>query len=802
MVYPKAVCILFVRISFFRYMQKILTIFILILSVFRVEAQVIFTGKVLDSTTLAVIPFANVVLQSAHDTTQLVMGTMSDLEGTYRFENVTVGRYRLLVSCVGYNTSKTYLRVVMPAAGNIKEKDLLLAPAEVLLDEVVVSTSRTRHLADRTVYTFTDEQIRQAQYARDLVKTLPQMLDNPMARRLQTITGATPLILINGVKSTEADLKVIPPRKVKKIEYYEIPPARYATVSNVINVITKQLDNGIALGINTLAAATAKFLDGDAYFNGVTGNHMFGVEYNLNYRNYKKSLTETSYIYDLLGVHYEDITRGNEHFGYTNQNVRVKYAFTKPEKQVFQVTFEPYLFNNFAEGLHLGEFKIADTSVKHSQFSASKYNTLNPVVDLYYWHKLNNGDELAFNVNTSFFRTKSGLEQRSDLEQLADSVTLNDTMLTTVIDTMSLLNKKYSVIAEASYTKPYQLGHLSLGYKFELSHLKSSINNLFGDLQYNSDVIKQYVYGETVGLFRKFIYRVSIGLSHLYNKSYSNTNNNFIFSPRIMLGYNYNDYNSSQLMFEVSPLRPGINQLSNNATLISRNIISVGNPNLRNGVNYSTTFIHSFSKKIIDLKAAMAYIYNTNPVDINFYEDKENQQIVKTWQNYKTSKTFISLLFFNLKPFKSDLCAIRAYCAIAGLRYKTYSNQIIETILSDNQITINFKYKNFEFYYGYRIPTYFTGDSFYKSLTENTNYFVLSYNLNNWKFVGGIYFIGKPSHYRSINVDTQVITHITEKWIKDNKTMVNIGVEYNFRTGKNNEFSRKLENTDTEAPTF
>ena len=59
-------------------------------------------------------------------------------------------------------------------------------------------------------------------------------------------------ILLNGISASDIDLKGIPANKIVKVEYYNIPPARYADAGTLINVITKKLDNGVNAGVEQM----------------------------------------------------------------------------------------------------------------------------------------------------------------------------------------------------------------------------------------------------------------------------------------------------------------------------------------------------------------------------------------------------------------------------------------------------------------------------------------------------------------------------------------------------------------------
>ena len=73
------------------------------------------------------------------------------------------------------------------------------------------------------------------------------------------MNGKSLKILVNGVEATDNDLKSIPVDKIKNVEYYTTPPARYADVGTLINIKTQPLDAGYAAGFDVMQAMWTAF---------------------------------------------------------------------------------------------------------------------------------------------------------------------------------------------------------------------------------------------------------------------------------------------------------------------------------------------------------------------------------------------------------------------------------------------------------------------------------------------------------------------------------------------------------------
>src|ERR1700750_1785649 len=108
------------------------------------------------------------------------------------------------------------------------------------IQEVILKAQRKKQFADKAVYTFDKEALEKARYAKDLLRTLPELQLDPISNTLKSIKGGTTLFLINGIEATDMQIRSVQPSEVIKVEYYDIPPARWASrADTVINLLTR-----------------------------------------------------------------------------------------------------------------------------------------------------------------------------------------------------------------------------------------------------------------------------------------------------------------------------------------------------------------------------------------------------------------------------------------------------------------------------------------------------------------------------------------------------------------------------------
>lgn len=762
---------------------------LLMLAPLNLLAQIEVRGQVEDMKTKAPIALASVTLVSERDSTLVLRGA-TDLQGGYLFSDVKVGRYLLRISFLGYKPLERRLRIVMPSQGfTVELLDQLQQDSQVL-EDVVVQAKATHQRADRRVITFAPKDVRKALHSYDLLKTLPSVSFDVMNDRLKGAMGGEVQLLINGIRSTKTDVLMLPKEKIKRVEVYDIPPARYRAVECVINIIVSGLDDGYIAGGSLNHAFTTGFGNDEAYASLISGRHKLSLEYTLNYRDYRDRESLAQYSYNLnqqaLQLTYSD----HDAFGYTTHSPALKYAYVVDERYLWEARLQPRAERRFSDNIGAGLYTVDGVAgEKLTTTGRDRTQQFNPSLDLYHWHKLGEKDELSLNLVGTLFSTKRETKTRE--QGVA-------TGLTSYEDFMKLDNSKRSLILEATHTRETGRLQISSGYRGEVSFLHSQVDNHFGVLDYTSRTWQHYVYSEISGLRGRFLYRLSLGLTHTHSRSSYRTYSTLAFTPKVVLGYTLGRGSDLRLMYDDKPILPSLEQLSSNRRRTTRDITEVGNPQLENAHMRQLTAMYSHAKGIFDIKLLGLYIHTHRPhIQAMKHEGAgiTFAPINGAWDDELAAAAKVAV-----KPFGDNTLLIDTYLIATHSRLRSSEISYDRSSLY-GEFSLTGQYKGLQLYYKYALPAY-GYDLGYASRMEPEHTASLSYRLGNWKFSASMLFIGTPAYYHDYTLGERLVQWSSETWIHDNKNMILLGVAYHFSRGKDKTYSKNLQNEDTSSPTL
>ncbi|MCX8523852.1 outer membrane beta-barrel family protein [Chryseobacterium formosus] len=661
------------------------------------------------------------------------------------------------------------------------------------IQEVLIKSQRKKQFVDKAVYSFDEEALKKARYANDLLQTLPELQFDPISSSITSIKGGKFLLLINGVESTELQARGIRPENVVRVEYYDNPPTRWATrADTVVNIITRNPEVGFAAGISASTALTTGFINGQAYANYTNGRNNFGLEYGMNFRDYDNRITNRVYDYILQNSHYNTNETKRDHFGYTYQDIALRYTNSLMDNYVFQAKFSMNIYNYFSKGNGQSIFTKDNSSELHgtSQYSGENYNP--PKLDLYFSKKLGKKDEISLNVVGSSYTSESFQIDKEWVIGSGNVVFDND---------MNLKAKQNSIVGEVAYTHDFKAGKLSSGYRIDNNNVDNSLQNLAGNFDYSVNYLTQYFYSEFAGKSKKLLYRLGLGLTNIHNKTALTTENDWTITPKLILGYELKKNQSLRLTSSYTPYSPGSATLSPNINQVVPNIVSTGNPLLKIQKAWNNNLNYAYNNKFFDFNAYLFYNYVDNAINSMYVLYNNNTQYALTYENAQFSSRTGIQLTGSVKPFGSRLLVIKANIYPTMQRVKTSNGDLLKNNYFGNNFTISSEYKNLSLSYMFNIPVYTLSGAFLNT-NENQNHIFANYKMKDWTFTTGMYWLGMPSRYKTKTLDESLVSYTGTTNIYNNRNMFIVGIGYDFAKGKKNEVNRKLNNDTAPAATF
>lgn len=673
------------------------------------------------------------------------------------------------------------------------KKDTASASGTKELQEIIIKAQRKKQFADKAVYTFDKEALEKARYAKDLLSTLPELQLDPVSNTITGTKGGAILFLVNGVEATDMQIRSIAPSEVVKVEYYDIPPARWATRADiVVNILTRSTETGYVFGAEGSSALDTGFVNASAYANYTKGKNDIGLEYSINLRDYTDRRVNSIYDYQLGAQHYRSNENRKDHFGYTFQTIALRYTRLVPDDYAFQVKLNMNISNRFSKGTGQSFFTVENSGEEHSMFKNNGSDYVIPKVDLYYSKKIGMKDELSINLVGSDYTTNSSETAKEWITGSGISVYDND---------MVLKAKQTSLVGELAHTRDFEAGKLSSGYRISRSSISNDLNNLSGYSQYKVTYLEQYLYTEFSRKINKFSYRIGVGLTHIHNKSAENTFDEWSFTPKLVLAYQLKNNQSLRLTSSYKPISPLSNALSSNIVQLAPNIVQKGNPFLEAQQKWTNSLTYSLNNKYFDFNLNAFYSYTDRVINQYYILDHTFGGYALTYENGKYSRQYGVQLTGSYKPLGSNLLVIKASLTPTSEMVKTGTGTVIKNDYFGNYFVVSSEYKKFSAQYQFNIPAYSLNGAFLNT-NENQNHIFVSYKHNNLTFSTGMYWIGMPSEYKTKSLSESLVDYRLHTQIMNNKSMFILGLSYDFSKGKKTEIQKKLNNDTAPAATF
>jgi len=586
-----------------------------ILSATEVKWQI--TGKIIEDKTQAAIPYATVAIYNKIDSS-VVTGAISDDNGQFTLERVSLGDYYLKISFMGY---QDYILNHLNLTENSKIVDLgtiTLTPSLEQLEEVQVKArvASIRNTVDKQILNVGSNLSAIGGTAIDALKLSPS-IQTDSDGNVKLRGSANFIVLINGKPTTLTPTEVLkqtPANSISKIEVITNPSVKYSAEggAGIINIILKKgIESGLNGIVNASIGSRSKY-SGDANFN--LNKKKISYSLGFDWRDFTKVAYNNYYrtLYNEDNTHYAQMLQDRR---ITESNLGFRFG----------LDYNPDEKNNYTYSFHTGynevDGRILNTNSGYTIPASTEEHKFNPFYfkmkpvfftnNLGYTRTLNEGDNLAFNLYYSYIDYDFNNQQAS---YITDE---NQVVIDTEPYRLNVLNKNNSndVRFDIDYTNTLKENTtLETGLSFhqynrflDITYAEYDYN--VNDFVNNTDYTNKYnfdeaVYATYLNLNSSFLsLNTSFGLRIEYTDRLlkrKNSNEKYAFDrvnyfPGFSISKNLNDNNSLKLAMTNRINRPDEYMMNPFPEFQDDYFYAEGNPylipeivrNIEVGYNYS-----------------------------------------------------------------------------------------------------------------------------------------------------------------------------------------------------------------------
>jgi hypothetical protein len=748
-------------------------------------------GVVKEATNGVALSSAYIVLQTEDSVFVAGVGTSSD--GKFAITKVKAGDYRLIISCMGYETQ--YISLAGLKAG-ISLPEILMEEESLSIDAVTVSASAVTSRIDRKLVFPTEQQVQASTNGIDLLQQLmlPRVQVNPMMNGISVPGGGEVQLRINGVKVEINEIQALLPADIIRVEYHDNPGLRYGNAEVVLDYIVRRHETGGNLGLSMLNTFDFKRFGN----NGINGkiNHKkseFSANYWMNYRDFNTMWRDNEELFTLAdGSTIRRKESGEpDRIKYTWHYLNVAYSYHN-ERRMFNATVRSYSENRPYSD-YTGKIYNPDDPDNYVQMAdRSREVNSRPAVDLYWQENLKNDQTLILNLVGTYNATENTRiyqESRGDL------------LLTDVNNIVT--GNKYSWIGEGIYEKKLGDNRFGAGLRHTQAYSDNTYKNghetLLDENQTKTGMQQgeTYLYGEWKGRLKKLDYMLGAGVtrSSFRQENEGDEYSSYTFNPRLTLFYPLPGNSSVRLKSGINTHTPSLSNLSAVDQVIDSLQIQRGNPDLKPYRGYQSDLNYEWRKGIFYTNLQGTYEYLPSPI----MDEKlwDNDKIIQTWNNQKSWQRMSASLNLNIGPVKDILIVsltggVNHYISHGNTYRHRYTNPYAN-------IMLNGSWKNFQATFMWNTNyNRFYGETLDGG--ENTHALMLSYKFREMNFMLGVLNPFVNNYHTDMENWSAYASYKKRTYLNDSSRMFVFQFSYNLSFGRTfNVGGKRLNNTDEDA---
>lgn len=736
----------------------------------------------------------NVNIRLLKTDSTFVEGVVTDSKGKFELKKAYPGDWLMICTMIGYKETSIRLDNLQKST-NVE--DIWMEEAiDSLATVVIVGQQSIRKAGRQIVFPSTLQRNASFSAFEMLSKmTLPGLEVNVTQNSIKSMRNGNVQLRINGVESTVQDALAILPSQVMKVEYIDMPGARYGDgVTAVINLITKRASEGLSGGTNWKNAATTGYGNDNFFLKYNNKASEFSLNYDLSYRNFDDNRTDISQTFMLAdGSERKMEKTGIESpFKQQTHNLSFAYNLTRPEKSVFNVK----LSNNWLRTPYYNTIQLIRETGQPDLTAQTGIRdiSLKPSLDIYYQLNLPAEQSLKANLVGTYI---SSDYTRNYAEYLPDN-TLARNELNYTVD-----GDKYSVIGEFIYSKGFKENHVwNSGIRYSYSYLENHYWGSTGNVVPSMDNSDLYLFSELEGSINKLNYNIGVGVSRQYFKEGEHEYKFYTFRPTVSLSYVFSDQFDISYQFSIRPLLPQLAQISDVDQWQNPYEVVIGNPDLKPYRAFINNLAAGYEIGPFYFYLTGYYQRNNNPISrdaVNRVETDDSYYFEYRVANQKRFEHLQGKLYIYYEVIKDILNlsvtgGINHYINNGNLFYNTYTGGFWRA-------SVDAMYKKFSLsasYGSWTISKFGEYENHYRSSADIN----LSYRIkNNLRVgIGLINPFFKDGEASGEVLDSKVVKKETWEYVGNLKNAFYVTFAWNFNIGKKHKAGRvQLFNSDSDS---
>lgn len=553
------------------------------------------TGTICDETNTP-IEGVNISIHTSKEG-KIVATTQTTMKGSFVLHGVEAGKYTLLCSHVGYSKYTADLQV--PKGQNLALGTLVMVEENIHLPEMYVVASRNEFTTDKQSIYPSNQQVETSGGGLDLLQKLPiPLLEiNPIKR---TISSLDPLggvaLLINEIPADANDIVILDPKLVERVEIIRNPGIKYGSnLAIAINVVLKQAQNGVALGVNSTNSTKINYGYNNVFATYNRKNSQLTINQSENYQNYLHQTSDDLRQYllpngDWHTVHTQSLSARTLS---ATHGTTLKYNLTQPDNYIFQMQGYINIQRNPKQNSTYLVSETGKTDYINRTHSRDQYES--PALNLYFKKHLPRQQALAVNVVGTYINSNYDYlyEQEGSGFQT----------------TYGVKGRKSSVIGEVKYSKGFNWGSLTSGLR---SFYSNTRNHYVGsmDSEPKMDNINSNAFVQIDGQWKQLSGSMSLSLDDQYYSQKKDTYHKLKFSPQANFNYAVSQSISLGYQFNLASRLPSLASLNDIVIQKDQWERRVGNPFLTPFNHVENSLRATYYKT--NLYAMLSAVYASN----------------------------------------------------------------------------------------------------------------------------------------------------------------------------------------------